>query len=94
MNKAIVLVLLCCLIPLFAAGQGFSGTGGRPASGNEFDTDFTISDIPFSEIISGGPGKDGIPAIDQPIFISTDTADKILGGSEPVIVVTIADTIR
>ncbi|HUS98466.1 MAG TPA: DUF3179 domain-containing protein, partial [Hyphomicrobiaceae bacterium] len=31
-------------------------------------TDFTKSAIPFGEILSGGPPKDGIPAIDKPVF--------------------------
>ena len=30
-------------------------------------TDFSRTSIKFDEIMSGGPPKDGIPAIDQPI---------------------------
>jgi len=33
-----------------------------------WSTDFSISSVPFDEIFSGGPGKDGIPAIDDPRF--------------------------
>ena len=32
-------------------------------------TDFDKHSVPLSEIISGGPGKDGIPAIDKPEFL-------------------------
>ena len=31
--------------------------------------------IPVDQIFSGGPGKDGIPAIDRPKFVSADKAD-------------------
>jgi len=48
-------------------------------------TDFTKSEILFSEVISGGPPKDGIPAIDVPRFESVRNVTKI-GQKEPVIV--------
>ncbi len=32
-------------------------------------TDFSRHTVPFGEILSGGPGKDGIPAIDHPQFL-------------------------
>jgi len=41
-------------------------------------TDDTKHSIPLDEILSGGPGKDGIPSIDNPIFISPEEADKFL----------------
>ena len=31
--------------------------------------------IPKSEIFDGGPGKDGIPSLDNPVFLSADEAD-------------------
>jgi len=33
-------------------------------------TDFSKADPKLAQAISGGPGKDGIPAIDKPIFVS------------------------
>lgn len=57
-----------------------------PGAAREFSTDFTIHTIPYSEIFSGGPPKDGIPAIDNPQFISVAEADEWLGDLEPVIV--------
>ena len=33
--------------------------------------------IDVSKILSGGPGKDGIPAIDNPVFVTKDKADFI-----------------
>ena len=34
------------------------------------ETDGTRHSIPLDEILSGGPGKDGIPSIDEPKFLS------------------------
>lgn len=51
------------------------------------DTDFSRTSIDLREIISGGPGKDGIPAIDQPRFVSL--ADYQGDPLEPVIGVTV-----
>jgi hypothetical protein len=49
-------------------------------------TDFTKHAVEFSEIISGGPPKDGIPSIDNPIFrqIAAMTS-RDLTPAEPVI---------
>jgi hypothetical protein len=54
----------------------------------EWRTDFTRHAVPLEEIVSGGPAKDGIPAIDHPCFVSTAEADRWLAGREPVVVVT------
>ena len=50
-----------------------------------WSTDFGISSVPFDEIFSGGPGKDGIPAIDEPDFESIEEAREWLTGQGPVI---------
>ncbi|MEH6833836.1 MULTISPECIES: DUF3179 domain-containing protein [Falsihalocynthiibacter] len=48
-------------------------------------TDFTTTTIDdWSEILSGGPPKDGIPALSDPSFIAASDEAKI-GGREPVI---------
>ncbi|MFQ5922295.1 MAG: DUF3179 domain-containing protein [Anaerolineales bacterium] len=52
----------------------------------EFSTDFSRHTIPYSEILSGGPPKDGIPAIDNPQFVSVVEADEWLEDLEPVTV--------
>lgn len=51
-------------------------------------TDFEKTSVAFSEIISGGPPKDGIPPIDNPQFVSVDEVDD-LPDTEPVIGLTI-----
>ena len=50
-------------------------------------TDFTRTTISFDEIMTGGPPKDGIPAIDNPTFESVADADEWLDDLEPVQVV-------
>ena len=39
--------------------------------------DLSNSSISIDKILSGGPGKDGIPAIDSPIFVTQEKADFI-----------------
>nr|WP_290665672.1 DUF3179 domain-containing protein [Ardenticatena sp.] len=58
-----------------------------PGVQREFSTDFTRHSVPYSEILSGGPPKDGIPAIDAPRYISVDEADEWLRDREPVVLV-------
>jgi hypothetical protein len=57
----------------------------------EFSTDFSKHSVPYSEILSGGPPKDGIPAIDEPKFVSISKADEWLKPQEPVILVQVED---
>jgi hypothetical protein len=47
------------------------------------DTDFTRHSVPLDEIISGGPPKDGIPAIDDPAFAPVTEVQ--LADNEPVL---------
>ena len=54
---------------------------------SEFSTDFSKHTVLYSEILSGGPPKDGIPAIDAPRFQSTREADEWLDDREPVVFV-------
>jgi hypothetical protein len=56
-------------------------------------TDFGKTAIPWTEIKSGGPPKDGIPSIDQPLFQPV-AETKDLAAKDPVISVEIADDAR
>jgi len=47
-------------------------------------TDFTKHSVDFSEIMSGGPPKDGIPSIDDPKFVTLAEL-KDVADTEPVI---------
>ncbi len=60
----------------------------------EFTTDFSKRAVPFSEILSGGPPKDGIPALDDPKFVSIAEADAWLKPVEPVILVRVGEDAR
>ncbi len=51
---------------LLAACGGGGGSGGTPDTGSQWL-------IPASQVVDGGPGKDGIPAIDAPEFESAST---------------------
>jgi len=60
----------------------------------EFTTDFTRHAVPYTDIISGGPSKDGIPAIDAPQFITTAEADEWLEAVEPVVLLALNGDVR
>ena len=56
-------------------------------------TDFSKTAVDFDEIMSGGPPKDGIPAIDNPVFKpATEIGD--LGEKEPVIRLELAGELK
>jgi len=62
---------------------------------NEFPlTDFTIHSVSYDDILSGGPPRDGIPPIDQPVFVSVSEADEWLRPVEPVIQVEINQEVK
>ncbi|HCP22697.1 MAG TPA: hypothetical protein DIT90_01075 [Dehalococcoidia bacterium] len=48
-------------------------------------TDFQYHSVPFTDIISGGPPRDGIPPLDNPRFVDVNMADEWLSDLEPVI---------
>ena len=39
------------------------------------NTNFSKTEVPWVQIMSGGPGKDGIPALRDPTFVSIDEVD-------------------
>jgi hypothetical protein len=57
-------------------------------------TDFARHSVPFTEIESGGPPKDGIPAIDEPAFVTVAEADEWLDDREPVQTLEIGGDVR
>ncbi len=56
-----------------------------PGAGSEFSTDFSKNNVDLGEVISGGPPKDGIPAVDDPNFVSVADADAWLAPQEAVV---------
>ena len=85
-TPTILRIALLSLVGWFAIQAAIS----QPASlEQEFpETDFSNSIVDFDEIQSGGPPRDGIPALDDPRFISAEQGDW-LHPDEPVIVVTV-----
>ncbi|MDA3948469.1 MAG: DUF3179 domain-containing protein [Spirochaeta sp.] len=57
---------------------------GRAAG--EFTTDFSRATVSYADVISGGPSKGGIPAIDRPQFETVDQASEWIADREPVLV--------
>jgi hypothetical protein len=65
-----------------------------PSGSGQFLTDFSKHIVPYNEILSGGPPKDGIPAIDDPQFVGVTEADSWLRPQEPVILFEVGDKAR
>lgn len=74
--RYIVLLLITVLAITFSVqSQQLSG----------FSTNLDKRSIDLDELIDGGPGKDGIPSIDNPTFVSQEEASEWIGPKEPVI---------
>lgn len=85
MRTAILFVLAAILLVpahVVAEEAPASWRGEWPA------TDFSQRSIDFSEVISGGPPRDGIPAIDNPKFAPVD--ETVLPDREPLMSVALA----
>jgi hypothetical protein len=67
--------------------------GPAPPLEAEWNTDFSKRAVPLSEVRSGGPGKDGIPAIDEPKFLPVGEAD-FVESREPVIALELNGVVR
>lgn len=57
-------------------------------------TDTSQRSIELDELLNGGPPKDGIPSINQPLFISISEANEWLQDQEPVILVALENEAR
>ena len=63
-----------------------SGAAQRNKNGG-WATDFSLHTVPLDEIVSGGPPRDGIPALDHPSFVGVAEAHRWLEDDEPVLVI-------
>ena len=71
------------------------GAGGPQFQTSYWEkTNFCLHSIDYNELLSGGPPPDGIPAIDNPQFISTQEADEWLEDVEPVISFVVGEDAR
>ena len=66
-----------CEDPFEGRSPRFSTTG--------WETNFCIHSVPYDEIFSGGPPRDGIPPLDAPSFETIESANIWLEDVEPVI---------
>lgn len=73
-----------CLAVLLTIAPAWAGAPPSRWLSEWPDTDFSQSTVAFEEILSGGPPKDGIPAIDNPRFAPVAEETR-LGPDEPVI---------
>ena len=109
MRRRLALIAACLgLVAAGCGGAGDAGRGGGGESGGaestgadglrvptaEWETDFSRHNVPLSEFTSGGPGRDGIPPIDKPKFVSQESADEWLADNEPVLVVELGGQAR
>jgi hypothetical protein len=60
----------------------------------DWDTNWSKHIVPYDELISGGPPRDGIPSIDEPKFVSIEEAQSWLKSTEPVISLEVEGTAR
>ncbi len=83
---------------LFAAALALLVTGPAAADPDRWkyawpDTDFTKHSVDFRSIRSGGPPRDGIPSIDDPLFMPASEVSDLLP-QEAVISLDIAGDVR
>ena len=78
LSLSILAILMVCMASILAKADPM------PTVNEKWMTDFTKRNIPFGDVLSGGPPKDGIPSIDEPKFIKLDDAGH-LKDIEPVI---------
>lgn len=63
----------------------FADAGRLRFDPSGWETNFCKHSVPYAEIRSGGPPRDGIPPIDDPQHVSVQAADDWLENEEPVI---------
>jgi len=85
-RNALATLLVATVIPFSAEAE----SAAQPHS-NGFDLSEAI--IPTSEILSGGPPRDGIPSIDRPVFVATEQAT-FMEDTDLVVSVTIGEETR
>ena len=60
--------------PFNNSGTGGTGSGTGTGSGNGSGNGNTTWSIPIDQVFDGGPGKDGIPALESPNFTAPSEA--------------------
>jgi hypothetical protein len=103
MTRIVIVAAISAAVAVGCGGNGGPNPDGETPeapdeevrfSTSDWTTDFSRHTVPLDEFIGGGPPKDGIPAIDEPTFISAEQADEFLAAREPVAVVAIEGVVR
>ena len=98
-----VLLAVAALVVAGCGGSDARPRGSAASSGGDrkldfskdgWKTDFGRHSVPLSEFTSGGPGRDGIPPIDDPKPVSAAEAGRWLGEREPVLVAEVGGQTR
>ncbi|NMH87514.1 DUF3179 domain-containing protein [Flavivirga algicola] len=71
MKKSVFYLLMCCSL-LMSCSTSDVNDGTTVPGGNNNNTGQWL--IPIADVKDGGPGKDGIPSIDNPNFTTTNNA--------------------
>ncbi|MEM3160412.1 MAG: DUF3179 domain-containing protein [Nitrososphaera sp.] len=74
LDKKLLAIIVAAVV---AAGSvaAFFASGQKSLPATAGDSTETKSLVPLDRIVSGGPGRDGIPSIDEPKFVSAQEAD-------------------
>ncbi|MEM6327444.1 MAG: DUF3179 domain-containing protein [Bacteroidota bacterium] len=86
--------LVVALVLLATTLAACSAQPAREEALPGFRTNTALRSIDLSELRSGGPPKDGIPAIDAPRYVSQTEAGDWLEDREPVILLRVEDAAR
>ncbi|MFW5827069.1 MAG: DUF3179 domain-containing protein [Alkalispirochaeta sp.] len=73
-------------VPIDDLPEAFVRQEPPGGAANEFSTDFSRATVSYAEVLSGGPPKGGIPALDQPRFETVQEAGRWIADREPVMV--------
>ncbi|MEM9953463.1 MAG: DUF3179 domain-containing protein [Chloroflexota bacterium] len=89
-----IVIAALAFLPALLGGSGVSAQNDDSCTPNRFRgqwplTDFCSVSIDFDEVLSGGPPRDGIPAVDNPDMESVEEASEWLNPQSPVISVEI-----
>jgi hypothetical protein len=82
------------MVRLLAGALLVTALAAAQLSPGAWKTDFSKKSIDVAELRSGGPPKDGIPAIDSPRFLDVKGAAAWLDPKEPVLVFELGGTPR
>ena len=91
---SIVATTLALAAAVLLAAVAMPAHAQAPPTGEFPKTDFDNRIVDLSEIMSGGPPRDGIPAVDEPRYTSTAQAAEWLDPDEPVIVAEVGGEAR